>query len=213
MQQTNLNIVLDRIFEKIKVLFKDEDTGHDIGHLKRVLNNALTIQEKEGGDKYVISVSALVHDVHRLMAHSLGRFVSPKESIPEVEKILWECDVDSDKIYQILETVKYHENKKAKNIPIEWQVLQDADALDALGTIGLKRTLKYCKTKNIPIVNKNYSLDCKQYVPDINPISTCHYISRTMIPNGENMHTATGQKMANRRIKILKDFVDSKLAE
>ena len=207
MEQDNLKNVLKRIYKKIKQLFKDENTGHDIGHLKRVLNNALIIQSKEGGDLYLIAVSALVHDVHRLMAHSAHRFVFPNESLEEVEKILRECNVDENKIAQILLAVENHEDKTHKDIPLEWQVLQDADALDALGSIGLRRSLKYCKVNKIPVMDNAFDLNCKEYIPDVNPISTCHYVYRTMIPNGENMHTATGQKMANKKLKKLKDFI------
>lgn len=198
---------LDRVYKEVGRLFKNENSGHDIEHLKRVLNNALTIQAKEGGDKYVIAISALVHDIHRLMQNRVGKYVAPKDSLNEVKQILSECGVDENKISAILDAVKTHEKKDVKNIPIEWQVLQDADALDSLGKIGLGRTLKYCKTHNIPTSNTNFPLDCNEYVPDVNPISTCHYVYRTMIPQGENMHTTTGQKMASRRIKILKDFV------
>lgn len=212
MEQDNLSFVLNKIYIKIKEMFKGEGSGHDIHHLKRVLNNALTIQAKEGGDLYVIAVSALVHDIHRLMANSLGRFVTAPESIDNVEKILKETNVDKSKMSQILEAVKWHEKKMKKDIPLEWQVLQDADALDALGSIGLRRTLRYCKKHNIPVVDKNYDLNCKEYIPDINPISTCHYIYRTMLLHGENMHTKTGQQMANRRTKILKDFIAKNLA-
>ncbi len=199
---------IDKVYCEIERLFKDENTGHDIEHLKRVLNNAIIIQKKEGGDEYVIAISALVHDIHRLMQNRAGKYVAPKDSLDEVKQILVACGVNEDKIPAILDAVKTHEKKDVKNIPIEWQVLQDADALDALGKIGLNRTLKYCKTHKIPVVDTKYPLDCSEYAPDVNPISTCHYIYRTMIPQGENMHTATGQKMASRKIKILKDFVE-----
>jgi len=41
----NILINLESI---IKDMFQEESSGHDIYHLKRTLNNALTIQEKEG---------------------------------------------------------------------------------------------------------------------------------------------------------------------
>lgn len=46
-----------------------EISGHDIQHLNRVLDNAMRIQEVEGGDLYVVSVSTLVHDFHKLMSN------------------------------------------------------------------------------------------------------------------------------------------------
>ena len=107
---------LDRVYKEVGRLFKNENSGHDIEHLKRVLNNALTIQTKEGGDKYVIAISALVHDIHRLMQNRVGKYVAPKDSLNEVKQILTACDVEETKIPAILDAVKTHEKKDVKNM-------------------------------------------------------------------------------------------------
>ena len=105
--------------------------------------------------------------------------------------------------------MEFHDEKNSdKEFGLEIKIIQDADVLDALGKRGLKRTLTYCKNKGIPVVNKEYSLDCKEYIPDINPISTCHYIYRTMIPNGKRVHTGTARKMINNKIKVLENFIN-----
>lgn len=202
---------LNNVLRKVKELFSDETSGHDISHLKRVYKNAMKIQIKEGGDVYIIGVSALVHDVHRLMSNECGHFVTPEESLPEVNKILKECNCDKSKIGHIIKVVKNHEDKQNKNVSMETLIIQDADALDAIGRIGLRRTTLYCKKHGIPTVNKNYPLDTKEYIPDVNPLSTCHYIARTMIPNGENLYTNTARKMAKNKIKVLKRFVEKNL--
>lgn len=192
----------------IKKKFKGENSGHDYEHLKRVYKYALKIQKHEGGDKYVIAISALVHDIHRIMSNRKNKFVFPKESLKEVEEILIMSGVKKDKIKKILEVVEFHDEKGAeKDFNLEIKIIQDADVLDALGKRGLKRTLIYCKNKGIPVVDKTYDLDCKEYIPDINPISTCHYIYRTMIPNGKRVHTDTSRKMINNKIKVLERFV------
>ena len=49
-----LENVLLSIEDKIKDLFINENSGHDITHLKRVTNMALKIQENEGGNREVI---------------------------------------------------------------------------------------------------------------------------------------------------------------
>ena len=46
----------------IEKYFAIDKSGHDLEHLKRVKNNALFLQSKEGGDKLVIALSALLHD-------------------------------------------------------------------------------------------------------------------------------------------------------
>ena len=199
--------ILKKLKVELNTLFKDEKTGHDISHLERVLDNALEIQREEGGDLYIVAVSALVHDVHRLMSAKLKRYVAPEDSLEEVKALLMSCDVDLSKLDEILEVVKNHDNKENKNCSFETLIVQDADALDAIGEIGIQRTLKYCETNNIPTA-VDLPLDCEDYIPDINPLSTCHYIYRTMIPNAKNLYTKTANKIAQDKIKVLEEFIN-----
>ncbi|MBQ3494765.1 MAG: HD domain-containing protein [Clostridia bacterium] len=196
---TNLN-------QKLTDLFQYENTGHDITHLNRVFENAIKIQKNEGGDLYVIAIAALIHDLHRLMSNQQNHYVKPEDGLYLAKQILLDCNIDIDKMEHILEVVKNHDNKKNKNFSLETLIIQDADALDAVGEIGLQRTLTYCKTHNIPI-NSPKPLDSCEYIADINPISTCHYIYRTMIPNANNLYTKTAKEMAKNKIKILEDFI------
>lgn len=204
------NIDVDLLKEKVKELFKNESSGHDIEHLENVLNYALQIQKIEGGDKIIIIYSAYLHDIHRLMANNAnGKYVTPKESLPIIYNILLDFKVENDKIERILKCIENHEEKDKKNkFDLETRILQDADVLDAVGKRGLERTLKYCNTYKIPLTNFNFELDCKEYVPNINPISTCHYIYRTMIPQGNNLNTKTGKKMAKDNIQELYKFIE-----
>lgn len=47
---------------------------------------ALYLQEKEGGDKVVVGISAFLHDIHRILGNEKGHFVSPKESLETVKR-------------------------------------------------------------------------------------------------------------------------------
>lgn len=67
-------------------MFSKDSSGHDINHLERTMKLALYIQEKEGGDKIVIGISAFLHDIHRIMQNEKGVFVSPKESLETVRR-------------------------------------------------------------------------------------------------------------------------------
>ena len=69
-------------------LFNKDSSGHDISHLIRVMNTALYLQEKEGGDRIIIGISVFLHDVHRIMQNETGNIVSPKDSIPKIKEIL-----------------------------------------------------------------------------------------------------------------------------
>ena len=85
---SKLDNIIDKLSKKIKTYFSEENTGHNIDHLNRVLKYALYLQKNEGGDEIVIGVSAFIHDVHRIMTAECGKYVSPKESIPKVKEFI-----------------------------------------------------------------------------------------------------------------------------
>lgn len=201
-----------KFIEKAKEIYQGEPTGHDFSHIERVLAYCRTIQESVGGDMYIITISALFHDIHRVLSNKEGKFVSAEASIPYVREILKEFDIDSDSLEKILYIIQEHDNKVNDiNMPIELQIVQDADILDAIGEIGLNRTLIYCKNKNIPLVDKSHPLDDKDYIPNINPYSTTHYVYRTMIPQANLLHTDIAKKIGINQVAILEKFVRDNL--
>lgn len=205
----------ERILEKAKNIYEGENSGHDISHIKRVLLYSDVMRKYEGGDPDVIFVSAVFHDVHRVMSNKLKRFVSPEESIDVVRQILEEFHFDDDFLAKVLYVIANHDKKDMRKSEMsqELQIVQDADILDAIGVKGLQRTLKYCKAKHIPVSNTNYSLTTDKYIPNINPISTTHYVARTMIPQASYLHTESGKLLAKNQIVILKDFVQKNINE
>ena len=79
---------IDRLESLVKKLFENDHSGHEIWHLQRVYNNALAICEKEGGDKLIVGLSAYLHDIHRIMSNEEGKYVSPKDSLETVRRLL-----------------------------------------------------------------------------------------------------------------------------
>ena len=55
------------LIEKTKAFVKEkcygEGSGHDWYHIYRVYNTAKFIAEKEGGDLFIIEMTALLHDI------------------------------------------------------------------------------------------------------------------------------------------------------
>ena len=47
----------------IKDVFADEGSGHDWWHIHRVRNLSVKIAEAEGGNRFVIEMAALLHDI------------------------------------------------------------------------------------------------------------------------------------------------------
>ena len=199
-------IMLDNI---AKEYFANEPSGHDYTHVKNVLEYATQLQEKEGGDFDVIYVSALFHDVHRVISSKIGRFVAPEDAMGEVKRLLSQVDLEEDVYENILYVISEHDNKvNDPFMPIELKIIQDADILDALGERALSRTYTYCKTHNIPVKNTAVPLDEPSFMPSVNPISMTHYVYRVLIPLCDKLHTDTAKKLAKQDLKVLYDFVE-----
>ena len=88
-----IDYYIKQLESHVRRLFRKDRSGHDVGHLMRVKNMALSLSLREGGDDVVIGISAFLHDVHRIMQNESGKFVSPKDSLPNVRKILNNVDL------------------------------------------------------------------------------------------------------------------------
>jgi uncharacterized protein len=207
-----METILKQLEEKVKELFHEESSGHDIYHLKRTLNNALTIQEKEGWDRLVIAVSAFLHDIHRIIQKESGKFCSPKDSLPKVREILDEVDLTEDQKKRILHCIEYHEeydfseNGKTVN-DIETLILQDADNLDAIWAIGIGRTFSFGGANGVTARIPEKPFDRNTFDESEKDPSTIHHFYSKLLKLKENMNTETAKKMANERHKFMELFL------
>ncbi len=199
-------------------LFNKDSSGHDISHLIRVMNTALYLQEKEGGDRIIIGISAFLHDVHRIMQNETGNIVSPKDSIPKIKEILSYIDLDDEQVEKICYCIEYHEeyNWNGNNVDdINALILQDADNLDAIGAIGIGRTFSYGGSHSIKMYDENVPLNEENDFAESkgNDPSTIHHFYHKLFKLGENMNTSTAKYLAEKRIVFMKDFVKEFLNE
>ncbi len=209
-----MNSILSSLEKIIIKIFEADSSGHDINHLRRVKNTALKIQEKEGGDKLIIAVSALVHDIHRIIQNKTKQFCSPKDSLPKVREVLQKIELNEEQIKNILHCVEYHEeynfSKEGKTVSdIETLVLQDADNLDAIGAIGIARTFMYGGSHSIPMWIPEINIEKETYdESDGDDPSVIHHFHSKLLKLKNTMNTETGKAMANQRHKVMNDFID-----
>lgn len=218
MNPDDLKHFLEKLEVKIKEMFASENSGHDIYHLERVRDLALHIQEKEGGGRLVIGVSAFLHDIHRLMEKDTGSFVPPKQSLPVIQKILGEINFPQKELEQILHCIEHHEeydfSEEGKTAnDLETLILQDADNLDAIGAIGIGRTFTFGGAHSTPMWIPEKSLDREFYNESINDPSTIHHFYSKLFKLKDNMNTKTGKDMAEERHKFMQKFVDQFISE
>lgn len=199
-------------------LFKKDSSGHDISHLERTMNTALYLQEKEGGDRVVIGISAFLHDVHRIMQNETGSFVSPKDSLDTVKNILSNIDLTQDQIDKICYCIEYHEqyNWNGNNVnDLNTLILQDADNLDAIGAIGIGRTFSYGGSHNVVMYDDKTPLNENNDYAESNgdDESTIHHFYHKLFKLGDNMNTKTAKELAKRRTDYMREFVKEFLNE
>ena len=204
--------------DKINKMFRKDSTGHDLYHLNRVYNLALHLQEKEGGDRLVIGISAFLHDVHRIMEKETGKFCPPKDSLPIISKLLEEVSFPKEKIDNVLHCIEFHEeynfSKEGKTVSdIETLILQDTDNLDAIGAIGIGRTFTFGGSHNVPMWIPERPFDREYFDESKKDSSTLHHFHSKLIKLKDNMNTETGKKMAQARHEYMLGFIKQFISE
>lgn len=207
-----MNQIFHQIETEIKTLFSSDSSGHDIYHLKRVFNLAMTIQSREGGDKIVIGAAALTHDVHRIIEIQTGKFCSPKDSLPRVKAILDKTDLSEEQKMHVLHCVEFHEqynfSKSGKTVQdLETLILQDADNLDAMGAIGIARTFMFGGTHRLPMWIPDIPIDSRHYDEASYDPSVIHHFHSKLLNLKDNMNTQTGMEVAQERHQVIERFI------
>lgn len=201
------NKVIKETEHFIKSYFKNEGSGHDWWHIYRVRNLALKISDKEGGNRFVIEMAALLHDLDD------WKLVDTQES-SKTQNWLNSVQVSKDQatlIEQIIEEVSFKGAGVETNAStIEAKIVQDADRLDALGAIGIARTFAYGGHKHRllyhpdikPELHDSFEAYKKTTAPTIN-----HFYEKLLLLK-DRINTTTAQKIATKRDKYMHDFLE-----
>lgn len=208
-----------KLSEQVRAFLEKESSGHDFYHSERVFNTALHIQEKEGGDEYVIDASALVHDICRPWEKKTGKSHFGEEALGIIREVLINADVPKTKIQPILDVVALHDvydwTKKISSESLELQIVQDADNLDAIGAIGIARTFMFGGHYGRPMYLPGENLEFHKDFVDGFAVgeSTLAHFYEKLLKLKENMNTKTGRKLAERRHQVMQDFLQQFFTE
>ena len=211
---------IDKLRPIVKELCKKYKTGgHDIDHFNRTMKIALYLQSKEGGDVLIIGISSFLHDIHRLMQTEQSKYITPKDSLDEVIKIIEKSKIEltSDQINKILFCIEHHEdyNWNGFNVDdINTLILQDADNLDAIGAIGIGRSFGYAALNNQVFYDDKIPLEkFDGYEEKLKDVSNIHFLNNKLVKLGDNMNTKTAKLIAKGRVEFIKKFIDEYIKE
>lgn len=199
--------VLSQTENYIKNWFANEGSGHDWWHINRVRNLALKIADAEGGNRFIIELAALLHDIddwkiteNKQTSNAKSWLISLRISQPEIKKIL-----------EIIDQVSFKGAGVETNATsIEARIVQDADRLDAIGAIGIARTFAYGGNKGRPIyipgVLPDLHTDFESYKKTTAPTINHFYEKLLLLKN--RLNTATAIEIAKKRHTFMEAFLE-----
>ena len=183
------------------------DSAHDTGHIKRVVTNARRLTITEGADWFVVMPAAWLHDCVIIPKSSPDRkqasILAARQAVAWLEEHQWPYG-RLDEIAHAIEAHSFSAGITSRTL--EAMVVQDADRLDALGAVGLARTLMlggelkrefyamadpFCELR--PANDSIYTLD--------------HLYAKLLTLEG-TMQTSSGKAEARQRTVFLRSFLE-----
>jgi uncharacterized protein len=195
----------------VKDTLKGAEGGHDWHHIERVWNTALYIRGQEGtGDLLTIELAALLHDI------SDPKFNGGDEQKGEIMAcgFLEKNGLDRERTEHIRSIIKFVSFKggfpQDQITSIEFQIVQDADRLDAIGAVGIARAFNYGGFKNRPIYDPGIGIRTYETVQEYrksNAPTITHFYEK-LLKLKDLMNTATGKEIALERHNFMLQFLE-----
>ncbi len=170
----------------------DIDDIHGFNHVKRVYNLCIDLGKNLNANLLTLKISALLHDIGRKKEnikedktnHAIISAKMTEEFLKMYNISLTEIDLDN-----IIHCIITHSfSNKIKPKTIEAKILSDADKLDAIGAIGLYRTIAFTTLKEGGI-NK-----------------VIEHIENKIIKLKDQLYLDISKKIAKKRQKIIIQF-------
>lgn len=145
------------VSEHVKKVLAGNNNGHGYDHANRVVKNVKLICEEVECNQKIAIIAAYVHDlIDRKVA------VDIEVATTELEQFLVNqaglSQGEAEQVIEICQTISYSKGLTLNSI--EAKVVQDADRLDALGAVGIARTIEYSSSVSRPVYIKgDYSDD------------------------------------------------------
>jgi len=208
--------------EQIKKILEKElaCSAHNLDHVMRVYNLCHHLAKGENIDMEILEIAALLHDIARIKEDSdnSGKTNHAILGAKMAKQILKKLNFPKEKIKKIQECIVSHRYRtgqppKSK----EAKILFDADKLDVLGAVGIARSFVWVGRNNAKIYSKP---NIKKYIREnLGSRTNGRIMNKTkhspqiefetkikFLPN--KLYTKQGRKIAKKRIKFYKNFLD-----
>ncbi len=147
-------MINDKILLKVRKFAYDNSDKNDIHgfkHIERVAKISSEIGAVLNANLLVIKIAALLHDVGRSLKKEdeVKNHAEISAELAENFIIKNNFDITIEDVENILHCIRAHSfSNDLEPITLEAKILSDADKLDALGAIGLYRTIGFTISRN-----------------------------------------------------------------
>lgn len=182
-----------------------DNSGHGYMHAMRVFSNAKQIIKAEGGNEKIILTSALLHD---LIDDKL--FENKEKQIVKIKQFLQSQNYSSKEIENIINVISNisWRNREKNKLDKNSQIVSDADRLDAMGAVGIIRTIEYGHSKGREFYNQaNLNKVKNKYTFGKANNSTLSHFYEKLIKLKDSLYTKKAKTMAKSRHKFLLMFL------
>ncbi len=202
--------MIDRVKECVYLLLKENNDGHGIDHINRVLELSLKFADIEHANRDITALIALLHDVDDYKLFG----VEHSKKLTNAKKIMKDCSIDKEiqkQVFLALDNIGYSKRLKGC-IPttLEGKIVSDADMCDGLGVSGILRTHTYGIKHNRPFFDREIfpieDMTVENYTKKCGESSVCHIFEK-LLKLKNLMLTKAGQEEATSRHQIIIDFL------
>lgn len=211
--ETNIDIEIDQWEARFVDYFsscndKLTDASHDLSHFRRVYDIAKKIAVNESAvDPLIILAAAYFHDVVSLPKNHPDSKMSSRLAAAKTKEILEAMNFPHEKIAPVCHAIATH-SFSAQLTPetIEAKIIQDADRMESLGTLGILRTFYVSGLMGIELYDPDDLYAARRPLNDKTFALDHFYVKLFKLP--DMLQTAGGRSLANKRSDFLKHFVE-----
>ena len=202
---------MQKIIDFVRKELIDDNSGHGIDHAIRVYNNAKKINSIENGDEKIVLTAALIHDtVDKKLFNDFDNRINYIKQFLRANNYNLE---EIDEIVYIISNISWNKGSNNELSSINAKIVRDADRLDAMGVMGIIRTIEYANSKHRKFYDdENIVLnDGKYEFNNLSNSALSHFYEKLLLLKN-NLHTQTALNMAQNRhdfmLRFLNEFYD-----
>jgi uncharacterized protein len=209
-----IGIVRIKVIEKYENQFANfiqsemqQDFAHDLNHVLRVVKTAKSLCKREEAKLEVILPAAYLHDCFSFSKTHSDKAKSSQFAADKALAFLGSIEYPREYFHAISHAIVAHSfSANVQPKTLEAKIVQDADRLDALGAIGIARSIQVGTKLGVIFYNDEDPF-CSHRKPNDRVHTIDHFYTKLLKLTG-TMNTASAKIEAEKRTVFMKAYLE-----